>query len=86
MSHGQDLPREAIELVTLARQWIPYGGVPPELIFQTFGITEEQFADRLWAAVRDAHCDPHLVRAFSSIYPRRRAPWGISTMQGHPPV
>jgi hypothetical protein len=82
MSYGRDLPLEAGELITLARQWLPYGGVPPELIFQTFGITEQQFVDRLWAAVQDARCDTHLVRAFSSIYPRRRGPGRVPTMLG----
>ena len=86
MSFGQDLPRETGELITLARQWIPYGGVPAELIFQTFGITEHQFVDRLWAAVRDARCDPHLVHALSAIYPRHGSPWGVSTMRGRSPV
>ncbi len=86
MSYGQDVPREARELITLARMWIPYGGVPAALVFQTFGITEHQFVDRLWAAVLDAHCDPHLVRALSSVYPRRRSPWGAPTKRGSSPA
>ncbi len=86
MSDCQDLPREARELITLARQWIPYGGVPAELVFQTFGITEHQFVDRLWAVVQDTCCDPHLVRALSSTYPRRRSHWGVSTTRGRSPV
>lgn len=86
MSDCQDLPREARELITLARQWIPYGGVPAELVFQTFGITEHQFVDRLWAVVQDTRCDPHLVRALSSTYPRRRSHRGVSTTRGRSPV
>ncbi|MEU1999871.1 hypothetical protein ACH47B_01530 [Rhodococcus sp. NPDC019627] len=86
MSYGQDLPREVGELITLARQWLPYGRVPPELIFQTFGITEQQFVDRLWVAVQDARCDTHLVRAFASIYPPRRGPGGLPTMLGRAAV
>jgi len=85
MSDCQDLPREARELITLARQWIPYGGVPAELVFQTFGITEHQFIDRLWTVVQDTRCDPHLVRALSSTYPCRRSPWGVSTTRGRSP-
>lgn len=62
--------REAQKTIELAHTWVPYGGVPAELTFQTFGITTRQFVDRLWQAVQATNCSYPVVRDLSPVYPR----------------
>ncbi|MBV6763011.1 hypothetical protein [Rhodococcus opacus] len=71
--------REAREIIELAHIWAPYGGVPVELTFQTFGMSRRQFVDKLWQAVRDTHCSYPVVRDLTPIYPRN----GSSPHQPH---
>jgi hypothetical protein len=61
--------RELREIITLARIWIPYGGVPAELVFQTFGVSKRKFIGTLWRAVETVRCDPPLIRELAAIYP-----------------
>ncbi|QSE80799.1 hypothetical protein [Rhodococcus koreensis] len=66
--------RESSDIIALARIWIPYGGVPAELIFERFGIVEHDFLERLWKAAETTGCASDLVRELSSVYPRHTKP------------
>lgn len=69
----RDLPRsgDAEAVLSAARQWAPYGGVPDEEIFVLFGTSKTRFVEMLWGAVSNTRCDQELVRLLEEIYPRR---------------
>ncbi len=62
---------ETEEIVRFARIWAPYGGAPTEEIFQTFGITRQQFNDKLWRTVEDGEFGASIVREFARVYKRQ---------------
>ncbi len=49
-----------------------YGGAPSDVVFQSFGISLNQFAARLWDAIYRLGCDSHLMSELEAVYPRQR--------------
>jgi hypothetical protein len=68
---SQNANREIGEIVELARIWAPYGGAPADVVFQSFGISLNQFAARLWDAVYRLGCDSSLMSELDAVYPRQ---------------
>ncbi len=62
---------EAAQIVRMAVSWAPYGGPPPEDVFQQFGLTTVEFTKRLWLAVKELDCGIDTIARLSTVYPRR---------------
>ena len=64
-------PTEKDEVLRLARIWVPYGGPPPDEIFERFGITPQHFADRVRQSLQKLDSTSAWAANLSAVYPEQ---------------
>ncbi|MGR6520180.1 hypothetical protein ACU5JM_00885 (plasmid) [Rhodococcus erythropolis] len=62
-------PDDTEVLLDLALDWVPYGGVPEDEVFERYGTTVAGFIDQLWVIVDHLHCDRETVAKLAAVYP-----------------
>jgi len=70
-NNARQVRTETDVIVHFARIWAPYGGAPTEEVFQTFGISRQQFNDKLWQTVEGVEFDASIVRELARVYTRQ---------------
>lgn len=62
---------EQEEIVQDACKWAPYGPVPADHVFTKYGISRDEFADRLRSALDAVVVDERTARRLAELYPQR---------------
>ncbi|MHA4854288.1 hypothetical protein L1080_032830 [Rhodococcus sp. MSC1_016] len=61
-------PSEELEILRFAEIWAPFGGPPPDEIFQRFGMKKDRFTQRLWESVEKLRCGPAVRDQLALVY------------------
>ncbi|MCS4258015.1 hypothetical protein M2405_006342 [Rhodococcus erythropolis] len=61
-------------LLKLALDWVPYGGVPEDEVFERYGTSVAGFIDQLWVIVHHLHCDRETVAKLAAVYSKHLTP------------
>ncbi|RYH71196.1 MAG: hypothetical protein EON54_00025 [Alcaligenaceae bacterium] len=65
-------PSEELEILRFAEIWAPFGGPPPDEIFQRFGMTKHRFNQRLWESVEKLRCGRAVRDQLALVYPSEK--------------
>lgn len=61
-----------LDLWRCAWIWLPYGGPPEEIVFESFGMTNYRFVEALWSAAERVGVSDAERWALAAVYPRPR--------------